>query len=106
LQSWWQDTGKKDDLLHANRLMLDEWVQRDLRGVVDSESWIVLEDGAQLIRTEIHAPVVVGKRTRLEDVYVGPYTSIGYDCSVVATRLDHCVIMDDVVWRAWGTFKG
>ena len=100
LQSWWLDTGKKDDLLEANRLVLDGWVQRDLRGDVDSESRVegrvVVEDGAQIIRTEIHGPAVIGKGTILENVRVGPYTSIGSDCSVISTRLEHCVIMDGV----------
>ncbi|HIN33612.1 MAG TPA: glucose-1-phosphate thymidylyltransferase [Nitrospirales bacterium] len=100
LQSWWLDTGKKDDLLEANRLVLDGWVQRDLRGNVDSESRVegrvVVEDGAQIIRSEIQGPAVIGKGTTLENVCVGPYTSIGSDCSITSTKLEHCVIMDGV----------
>ena len=100
LEGWWLDTGKKDDLLDANRLVLDEWIQHDIRGNVDSESRVegrvVLEEGAQIIRSEIQGPTIIGKGTILDNVCVGPYTSIGSDCSITATRLEHCVIMDGV----------
>ncbi len=100
LQSWWLDTGKKDDLLDANRLVLDEWVQHDFRGSVDSESRVVgrvvLEHGAQIIRSEVHGPAVIGKGSRIENARVGPYTSIGLDCSIISTSLENCVIMDGV----------
>ncbi len=100
LQSWWLDTGKKDDLLDANRLVLDEWVQHDLRGDVDSESrvvgQVVLEHGAQVIRSKIQGPAVIGKGTILENTCVGPYTSIGPDCSITSTSLENCVVMDGV----------
>ena len=100
LQSWWLDTGKKDDLLDANRLVLDEWIQHDLRGGVDSESRVegrvVLEDGAQIIQSEIQGPAVIGKGTILNNVWVGPHTSIGSDCTINTTRLEHCVVMDGV----------
>lgn len=100
LQSWWLDTGKKDDLLHANRLVLDEWVHPDLCGDVDSESRVegkvAVDEGAQIIRSQIQGPAIIGTGTILEDVHVGPYTSIGSDCSIVASRLERCVIMDGV----------
>jgi glucose-1-phosphate thymidylyltransferase len=98
LESWWLDTGKKDDLLEANRVVLDEWIRRDVRGEVDDASQItgrvVLEEGAVVCRSRVRGPVVVGRGTHIEDSFVGPYTSIGAGCRIVASVLEHCVILE------------
>jgi glucose-1-phosphate thymidylyltransferase len=100
LESWWLDTGKKDDLLEANRVVLDEWIQRDVRGEVDDASQIAgrvtLEEGAVVRRSQIRGPAVIGRGTRIEDSLVGPYTSIGADCRITSSALEHCVILDGV----------
>lgn len=100
LTSWWLDTGKKDDLLEANRVVLDEWVQRVVRGVVDESSRVlgrvVLEEGASVRRSDVRGPVVIGAQTRVEGSFIGPYTSIGHNCVIVDSVLEHCVLLDGV----------
>src|SRR2546425_706365 len=98
LESWWLDTGKKDDLLEANRVVLDEWIQRDVQGAVDDASQligrVVLEGGAVVERSEIRGPAVVGAGTTIEEAFVGPYTSIGKHCLIRRSSLEHCVLLD------------
>ena len=100
LESWWLDTGKKDDLLEANRVVLDEWIQRDVRGAVDEASQligrVVLETGAVVKRSQIRGPAVVGAGTSIEDAFIGPYTSIGLGCTITASSLEHCLLLDGV----------
>jgi glucose-1-phosphate thymidylyltransferase len=100
LQSWWLDTGKKDDLLEANRVVLDDFVQRDIRGTADGESRIVgrvlLEAGCVVRRSTIRGPAVVGSDALIEDAYVGPFTSIGRGCEIRRSSLEHCVLLDHV----------
>lgn len=100
LKSWWLDTGKKDDLLEANRVVLDEWLQRDIRGEADADSRltgrVLLEEGSRVTRSEVRGPVAVGANTVIEDAFVGPYTSIGSGCSIRSTALEHCVVLDGV----------
>jgi glucose-1-phosphate thymidylyltransferase len=100
LESWWLDTGKKDDLLEANRVVLDEWIQRDIRGAVDDASQligrVVLESGAVVKRSQIRGPAVVGADTTIEDAFIGPYTSIGLGCTITASSLEHCLLLDRV----------
>ena len=100
LNSWWLDTGKKDDLLEANRVVLDEWIQRDLQGDIGVESRIVgrvrIEAGAHITRSTIRGPAVIGRGTTITDAFIGPYTSIGNDCTIASTALEHCVIMNAV----------
>jgi len=100
LKSWWLDTGKKDDLLEANRVILDELPKRKIRGEVDAESRVigrvVLEEGAEVRRSEVRGPVTIGRGTIIEGAFIGPYTSIGPDCTIKNSTLEHCVVLEAV----------
>jgi glucose-1-phosphate thymidylyltransferase len=97
LDGWWIDTGKKDPLLHCNRLVLDTLTPRT-DGHVDAESRVegrvVIEDGAELVNSVVRGPAIIGARTRLVDTYVGPYTSIGADCSLDDAEIEHSVVLE------------
>jgi len=96
----WIDTGKLQDLLEANRIVLErlETGPTAVEGAVDPESQVsgpvVLEAGASLLRSTVRGPVVVGAGTRIEDSFVGPYTSIGAGCTVRDSSVEHAVLMD------------
>ena len=97
LKSWWLDTGKKDDLLNANRVVLDEWVQEDIKGVVESSKVIgrvKIEEGAFIKDSIIRGPVVIGKRAKILNSFIGPYTSIGDKCVVENSSIEYSVVME------------
>jgi len=98
LETWWLDCGKKDDLLEANRTVLDEWTKRQIRGEVDAASRIVgrvaLERGVQVVRSEVRGPTVVAEGAVIQDAFIGPYTSIGRACVIRNSSLQHCVVLD------------
>lgn len=100
LTSWWLDTGKKDDLLEANRIVLDEWVTRQIDGKIDRDSLVtgrvILESGVNIVRSRVRGPGTIGAGTSVEDSFVGPYTSIGQGCAVINSTLEHCVLLDGV----------
>jgi glucose-1-phosphate thymidylyltransferase len=97
LVGWWLDTGKKDPLLESNRLILDTLEPRVL-GEVDEASVIdgrvVVEEGAQVVRSTVSGPAVIGRGARVVDSTVGPYASVAEDCQVVRSTVDHCVVLD------------
>jgi glucose-1-phosphate thymidylyltransferase len=109
LQSWWLDAGKKDDLLEANRVVLDEWASREIQAVVDTESKIVgrvvLEEGAQVRRSEVRGPAAIGRGAVIEEAFIGPYTSIGPDCVIRNSVLEHCVLLEGVTIEGVGRLK-
>jgi glucose-1-phosphate thymidylyltransferase len=98
LAGWWIDTGKKDDLLHSNRVILEN-IETRIEGSVDKASTIegrvVLEEGAEIVGSRVRGPAIIGQRTRIVHSYVGPFTSISHDCEIVDTELDHSVVLEE-----------
>ncbi|HEX9981731.1 MAG TPA: glucose-1-phosphate thymidylyltransferase [Thermoanaerobaculia bacterium] len=95
VKGWWKDTGKIEDMLEANRTVLDTF-ERDLRGTVTGECQIegkvVIEEGAEIIDSIVRGPAIIGRDARISHAYVGPYTSIGNRCGV-----EHCEIENSIV---------
>jgi len=96
VEGWWLDTGKKDELLDANRIVLGGLSAR-IDGEVDEASEVigavVVEAGARLVGSQVRGPAVIGAGTVLEDAYVGPFTSIGDDCRITRTEIEYSVVM-------------
>ena len=96
LEGWWIDTGKKDPLLHCNRLVLDT-IEPRIDGSLDEESRVegrvVVEAGARLERSIVRGPAIIGAGTRLVDTYVGPYTSIAAGCELIDAGIEHSVVL-------------
>jgi glucose-1-phosphate thymidylyltransferase len=94
---WWKDTGRPEDLLEANRMMLSVRSQRVL-GEIDRASTlsgvVVVEAGAKVIRSEVRGPVVIGADTVVEDSVVGPNVSIERDCTVSRSSIDDSIVME------------
>ncbi len=100
LEGWWLDTGKKDDLLAANRRVLDDWTDRDIRGQVDDETKVkgrvVVMDGAVVQGSEIRGPAIIGTGSVVTGSTVGPYASIGDGCVITDSSLECSVVLDGV----------
>ena len=100
LKSWWLDTGKKDDVLDANAIILDEYIKREIRGkIIDSkiEGRVKIEEDAIIKNSKIRGPCVIGKGSIVENSFIGPYTSIGNECMIKNSSIEYCVIMDNSI---------
>ncbi|MDA8188949.1 MAG: glucose-1-phosphate thymidylyltransferase [Dehalococcoidales bacterium] len=98
ITGWWIDTGKKDDMLEANRLILDTLESRIL-GTVDDSSQVygkvVIEAGAEIRNSVVRGPVIIGANTRVVDSFVGPFTSIDYNCEIVGSEIEHSIVLEN-----------
>lgn len=102
IQDEWIDTGKKDDMLEANRVVLGS-IARDIRGTVESDSIIVgnvvIEAGAMIIGSTVRGPAIIGADTRVEHAYIGPFTAIGEHCLIQSCEIEHSIVLNDSVIR-------
>ena len=93
----WIDTGKRQDLLEANRIVLEN-IATSIRGSVDSESRIdgrvIIEDGAIIERSVIRGPAIIGAGAHISGSFIGPYSSIAADCEIKDSELEHSVILE------------
>jgi glucose-1-phosphate thymidylyltransferase len=95
VRGWWKDTGRLEDMLEANRLILDTIEARVEGELVDSNcnGRVVVAAGARLERCTVRGPAIIGAGTRLTDCYIGPYTAIGEDCVVEQAEIEHSILL-------------
>ena len=99
LDSWWLDTGKKDDILSANSKILDECIQQDIKGKLTNskvDGRVKVEAGANVVNSKIRGPCIIGKGVLIENSFIGPYTSVGDDSKIFNSTLECCVILENV----------
>ncbi len=99
---WWKDAGKPEDILDANRVMLDKMTTA-LHGKVDSSSKIegavCVGPDTEISGSHIKGPVIIGSKARIIDAEIGPYVSIGDRAHISNSRIEDSVLMDDCVLR-------
>ncbi|HEX4960002.1 MAG TPA: glucose-1-phosphate thymidylyltransferase [Thermoanaerobaculia bacterium] len=101
VRGWWKDTGKLDDMLEANRIVLEGLEvppgssRRDLGRGSRIEGRVKLGEGVVLVDSLVRGPVVIGDGARLENAFVGPYTSIGDRCTLVACEMENSIVLAD-----------
>jgi glucose-1-phosphate thymidylyltransferase len=94
---WWKDTGKLEDLLEANRMMLSVLESR-LDGDVDQSSRIIgqviVERGAKISRSVVRGPAIIGEDSFVEDSVIGPDASIYFGCRVEGSQIEDSIVME------------
>ncbi|MDR2719981.1 MAG: glucose-1-phosphate thymidylyltransferase [Nitrososphaerota archaeon] len=102
LNSWWLDTGKKDDILSANVKIIDEYVKFDVKGSVVNSTVVGrvrIERDTQILNSDIRGPCVIGRDVLIENSFIGPYTSVGDSSKICNSNLEYCVVQEGVVVR-------
>ena len=100
VDGWWKDTGKLEDMLEANRLILDTLEARnDGRVSADSrvEGKVVIGPGAMIERSIVRGPVIIGANARIAGAYIGPFTSIGDRAEIRETEIEHSIVLEGAV---------
>jgi glucose-1-phosphate thymidylyltransferase len=99
VEGWWKDTGKPEDILEANHLIL---------GGIESLSEGKVEDGASVVgrvrvgkgsvitgRSVVKGPSIIGEDCRIgPNAYIGPYSAIGDRCQISTAEVDDSIVME------------
>lgn len=97
MDRYWIDTGKMDDILNANRMVLGT-MSHNVQGEVDERSLVyepvVLEPGVKVVNSVLRGPLIVGRDTEIVDSYIGPSTAIDRNCRIKGCRIEDSVVMD------------
>jgi glucose-1-phosphate thymidylyltransferase len=99
LDKYWIDTGKMEDVLAANRLVLSGIGHSIAESAVISpdsvlQGDVTVEAGAQIINSVIRGPAIIGERTVLRDAYVGPFTSVYHDVVIEGSEIEYCIVLE------------
>jgi glucose-1-phosphate thymidylyltransferase len=96
VRGWWKDTGRLDDMLEANRLILDTLVRR-IDGELEEaqvDGRVVVEHGARLERATVRGPAIIGSGAVVRDAYIGPYTAVGRNCVIEGAEVEHSILLE------------
>jgi len=100
VKGWWKDTGKLEDMLEANRMVLDRLAPYN-HGSVDDVSTInhrvAIEEGAVVERSHIRGPAIIGRNARVIDSYIGPFTSIQSGTTIRNAEIEHSIVCEDAL---------
>ncbi|HEX9688138.1 MAG TPA: glucose-1-phosphate thymidylyltransferase [Thermoanaerobaculia bacterium] len=97
VSGWWKDTGKVEDMLEANRIILDTFTARGVESIDEGsrvEGKVVIEPGARIYASTIRGPAIVGAGAEIRGAFVGPYTSIGAGCRIERCEIENSIVLE------------
>ena len=96
ITGWWKDTGKLEDMLEANRIMLD-LIDNEVLGSCDADTQlhgrVRVGEGTTLVNSVVRGPAVIGVDCEIRDAYIGPYSSIHDGCAVIGSEVEHSILL-------------
>ncbi len=98
LDTWWIDTGKKDDILAANAKVLDEYMTQQIDGEVQDskiEGRVKIHKTAKIVNSTVRGPCAIAENCVVENSYIGSYTSIGNGTKIVDSTIEYSVILEN-----------
>ena len=97
ITGWWKDTGKVDDLLEANRIVLAD-LASGIEGALDKdtvvEGSVQIGRGTVIERSRLRGPLIIGTDAHIADSYVGPFTAIAHGVVLRHSELENSIVLE------------
>jgi glucose-1-phosphate thymidylyltransferase len=94
----WMDPGKFNDMLEANRFILDQLKDSRVIGTVDDYSSVhgrvVVDQGSTITSSTLEGPIVIGKNVTIEDCQIGPHVSIDDNSILKGIKISESIVME------------
>ena len=97
ITGWWKDTGKLEDMLEANRIILSglrHKIEGDVSADTRVEGEVVIGTGTTVVGSTLRGPIVIGRNCVIKSAFVGPFTSIADECRVIDSEVEHSIILE------------
>lgn len=98
VSGWWKDTGTPDDILQANKLVLDSITHpNNFKKEHNFDGNIMIGNNTTISQDSfIKGPVIIGDNCRIgPTVRVGPYVSIGNNSNLQNCEVENSIIMEN-----------
>jgi glucose-1-phosphate thymidylyltransferase len=96
ISGYWKDTGNVADMLEVNRTVLEGLAGKQ-EGAVDAGSELIgrvnIGPGARISHSRIVGPAIVGAGSRVEGSYIGPFTSVADNCTIVDSEIEYSILL-------------
>jgi glucose-1-phosphate thymidylyltransferase len=99
---WWKDTGKPEDILEVNHLVLDDIVPYN-NGTVEKDvvlkGRVAIGQGTKVMAGAVlKGPIIIGKNCTIgPGTYIGPYTSIGDGTIIQGGEIEGSIVIGDCI---------
>ena len=97
ITGWWKDTGKLEDMLEANRIVLSGLSGR-IEGEVDARSRIegevVVGKGSRILGSTLRGPLIIGENCTITDAFIGPFTSVHNGAVIEGSEIEHSILLE------------
>ena len=103
ITGWWKDTGKANDLLIANRLLLEHMNEADFTQQGDTHKNTSIEGNVRIGRgamikenVKLIGPAIIGENSVLENCTIGPNVTIGPGSEISGgTSISDSIVLDN-----------
>ncbi|HVF08634.1 MAG TPA: glucose-1-phosphate thymidylyltransferase [Actinomycetota bacterium] len=98
VSGYWKDTGRPEDLLEANRMILassETRVEGELDEATTIEGAVVVRAGAKVTGSVLRGPLVIGEGSVVERSTLGPDVSIGPACRIESSEIEDSIVMQE-----------
>ncbi len=103
IYGWWKDTGRPEDLLEANRRILENVRHSRKNGSINGgskiEGHVIIEEGVEIINSIVRGPASIDKNSTIMNSYIGPYTSIGQNVTIENAEIENSILLENSVVR-------
>jgi len=109
VDGWWKDTGKLEDILEANHMVLQE-LEAKVESELDASSQINgkvrIAKNVTISGSVLRGPCVIGEGARIIDSYIGPFTSIGRGTEIMQSEVENSIVLEECVIKDVGSRIG